>query len=225
MPGGGVLEVAIIAMLIGSAILHEVTHGWVALALGDDTAKRAHRLSLNPLDHLDPIGSVLVPAVLVLSHAGVFFAWAKPVPVNVNRLRHPRNDAVVVGLAGPACNLVLVCVAAGVMRLLHPLAVAPTFLNPSGVYTWPFLLLWYFGFLNILLCCFNLIPIPPLDGSSVLERLIPQRHLGSYYAVRPFAMLVVFAFVLFARNTAGEAAVYNFLASHWSTFAGYPANI
>lgn len=200
MPGGGVLEVAIIAMLIGSAILHEVTHGWVALALGDDTAKRAHRLSLNPLDHLDPIGSVLVPAVLVLSHAGVFFAWAKPVPVNVNRLRHPRNDAVVVGLAGPACNLVLVCVAAGVMRLLHPLAVAPTFLNPSGVYTWPFLLLWYFGFLNILLCCFNLIPIPPLDGSAVVERLLPASVLPSYYQIRMAMMVLVIAVVWFDQS-------------------------
>ncbi len=211
-------------MLIASAMLHEVSHGWVALALGDDTAKRAHRLTLNPLDHLDPIGSVLVPVVLVVTHAPFFFAWAKPVPVNVSRLRHPRNDAVLTALAGPACNLVLVVATAGVMRALHPAAVPATAFTPGSL-SWPFVLLWYFGFLNILLCCFNMIPIPPLDGSSLLERLIPARNLGRYYAMRPFTMLLVFAFVILAHNSAPLTNAYNFLATHWTTFAGYPASL
>ena len=205
-----VLDVAVIAMLIMSAILHEVSHGWAALALGDDTAKRAHRLTLNPLDHLDPIGSVLVPVVLVLT-AHLFFAWAKPVPVNVNKLRHPRNDAVLTALAGPACNLVLVALTSIALHLLQPI---------PGTWTW--ILLWYFGFLNILLCCFNLLPIPPLDGSAVLERAIPTRHLGAYYRIRPLTMLVVFGFVLFAAGSSAENSVYTFLALHWSSFAGYP---
>ena len=99
------------ALLFGSIILHEVTHGWVALSLGDDTAKRAGRLSLNPLVHVDVLGTIILPAILVLSNAGFIFGWAKPVPVNVSKLRHPRNGAVYTGLAGPAMNLVLMGVA------------------------------------------------------------------------------------------------------------------
>lgn len=211
MINGDTLEAATIAMLIGAAILHEISHGLVALLLGDDTAKRAHRLTLNPIDHLDPVGSVLVPIVLVLTHAPFFFAWAKPVPVNVSRLRHPRNDAVITALAGPASNLVLMALTALALHALHPI---------TG--TWPWYLLWYFGFLNILLCCFNLLPIPPLDGSAVLERMIPTRHLSRYYALRPFTMILVFAFVFFAAGSTAEYDVYQFLGLHWSSFAGYP---
>ena len=127
--------------LLHSIILHEISHGWSALALGDDTAKRAGRLSLNPLVHIDPVGSMLLPGLLLISATGVLFGWAKPVPVNISRLRHPRNDAVLTSLAGPAMNLVLVAIALVALRELSP---AESF--------WPFNLLVYFaGLINLLL--------------------------------------------------------------------------
>src|SRR5580698_7400284 len=104
-------DIILFCVIVPSIILHEVSHGWVALAFGDDTAKRARRLSLNPVVHVDPVGTLLVPALLALSTIGVF-GWAKPVPVNTGRLRSPRNQGVLVSLAGPATNAVLAALAA-----------------------------------------------------------------------------------------------------------------
>ena len=106
-----------ILAIIPAVILHEVSHGVVALWCGDDTAKRAGRLTLNPIKHIDPLGTVIVPVVLALTHAPMF-AWAKPVPVSVNRLRHPRNQSVLVALAGPATNIILACIAGVVLHEL-----------------------------------------------------------------------------------------------------------
>jgi Zn-dependent protease len=203
------LDLAQYGILIVSVILHEVSHGWAALGLGDDTAKRSGRLTLNPIAHIDPIGSVVLPAFLILSHAGFVFGWAKPVPVNVGRLRHPRNDAVLTGLAGPAMNLVLVGIAFVVLRQLHPI----TF--------WPFILLWLFGMYNILLACFNLIPVPPLDGSSVVERLLPRRWWGPYLAIRPYTMLLVFGLVIVLQRSGAWNTAYAYLANHWTSVTGY----
>ncbi len=203
------LEVAQFAILIVSIILHEISHGLAALGLGDDTAKRAGRLTLNPLAHLDPIGSVLLPAVLILSGSGVLFGYAKPVPVNVSRLRHPRNDAVLTGLAGPAMNLLLVGIMYVVLRTAHP----ETY--------WPANLLLYAGLINLWLAIFNLIPIPPLDGSSVVERFIPDRLWGQYLAIRPYTLLVVFAVVIVGDQTGTFAHAVNNLEDHWLRATGY----
>ena len=203
------LELAQYGILIVSVILHEISHGWSALALGDDTAKRSGRLTLNPIAHLDPVGSVLLPAFLILTHAGFIFGWAKPVPVNVSRLRHPRNDAVVTSLAGPATNLVLTAIAYVLLRRLHPV----TF--------WPSELLLLFGFINILLACFNLIPVPPLDGSAVIERLLPKRWWGPYLAIRPYTLLIVFGLVVVLQTSGAWTAAYDYLATHWVSATGY----
>jgi Zn-dependent protease len=186
-------EILLFCALIPSVILHEVSHGAVALAFGDDTAKRAGRLTLNPIPHVDPFGTIIMPALLVLSGLGVF-GYAKPVPVNVGRLRHPRNESVVVALVGPAVNIAL-AVAFGLaykdavpasIKALPSLSLQPTWAQ----------LLFVAGYVNVILAVFNLIPLPPLDGSAVLERLLPRRALPSYYRIRPFTMIVPLVLIL-----------------------------
>jgi Zn-dependent protease len=203
------LRLAVYAMLIGSIILHEIAHGWAALALGDDTAKRAGRLSLNPLVHIDPFGSVILPGLMLLS-TGFVFGWAKPVPVNIGRLRHPRNDAVLTSLAGPATNLVLVALAGVALHLLHP----QTF--------WPVALLLYMGLLNLILACFNMLPIPPLDGSALVERLLPRNWWGPYLAIRPYTLILVFGLVIIGQQSGAYLHALNGLATSWASAAGYP---
>jgi Zn-dependent protease len=163
-----------------SVILHEVSHGVVALWCGDDTAKRAGRLTLNPLKHIDPVGSIVVPVVLALSH-GPIFGWAKPVPISINRLRHPRNQSVYVALAGPATNIILAAIA-GV--ILHELLAH----NQGGLVAQ---IVFEFGIVNVILAIFNLIPIPPLDGSALIERALPASALPTYYQMRMGFMVVV----------------------------------
>jgi Zn-dependent protease len=197
-------------LLIASIILHEISHGWAALALGDDTAKRSGRLTLNPVPHIDPIGSIVVPGLLLATGAGFIFGWAKPVPVNVTRLRHPRNDAVLTGLAGPAMNLVLVALSYVLLRQLRP----ETF--------WPAFLLFQLGFLNLMLAIFNLIPIPPLDGSAVVERLVPARYYHHYLAfIRPYPMLLVFALVIVGQESGVYGHAFNALYNSWASATGY----
>lgn len=181
----------VFAIAAPSIILHEVSHGWAALRLGDDTAKRAGRLTLNPIAHVDPVGTLLLPAVLALSGFGVI-GYAKPVPVNTRRLRRPRDHAVLVALAGPATNIAIALVAALLVRLtggLDTLAEGDpwTFNAVLGV----------IGVINLLLAFFNLLPIPPLDGSAVLERAIPTRYLRAWYRIRIYSVFVVIALVLF----------------------------
>jgi Zn-dependent protease len=169
------------AVVIPSIMLHEISHGVVALAFGDDTAKRAGRLTLNPIAHIDPFGTIIMPALLILSGAPVF-GFAKPVPVNVNRLRHPRDQGLIVSLAGPATNLVLVALATVAYRVWRPAGTVRDVVLTVGL-------------ANVVLAVFNLIPIPPLDGSAVLERLMPASWWPGYLRFRQYSMgllLVVF---------------------------------
>ncbi|HLX88709.1 MAG TPA: site-2 protease family protein [Acidimicrobiales bacterium] len=211
-------QVAYVVVLIPSIILHEVSHGFVANLLGDDTAKRAGRLTLNPLPHIDPLGSVVLPALLILSGSPVAFGWAKPVPVNVAKLRHPRNDSVWVSLAGPATNAVLFVAAALLFRyfLAHQL-----FLSPGATelpYGYEFLLAA--GLANVAVGVFNLIPLPPLDGSAVVERLVPDRHLAGYYRIRPYGMLIVFLFALFVLRGSAGGHLFSGELRLWGALSG-----
>src|SRR5665213_1208283 len=151
--------------LLPSIILHEVSHGWVANFFGDPTAKNAKRLSLNPMRHIDPFGTILLPALLIALHFPPF-GYAKPVPVNTSRLRKPREQSLYVSLAGPFVNIVL----SGIGLLLCDLAVTDQF----GVVTVQNNTLLNVGLAlglsNLLLAAFNLLPIPPLDGSAIIER-------------------------------------------------------
>ncbi len=171
--------------LVPSVVLHEVSHGYVAKLFGDRTAEEQHRLTLNPLRHIDPFGTVLLPALLVFLHFPAF-GYAKPVPVNIGRLRKPRQQAIWVSLAGPAVNIVL----SGIAFVVCRLAIAESWTYNVQLF------LVAFGLVNLVLAAFNLIPIPPLDGSAVIERFIPIRNLPSYYRFRARALPFFFIFIL-----------------------------
>lgn len=170
--------------LVPSIILHEVSHGWAALMFGDDTAKQAGRLTLNPIAHIDPFGSIILPGILILT-TGFAFGYAKPVPVNPRRMRSPRNHNVLVALAGPGTNIVL----AG----LTVLALRITGTEPGSGR----LVLFFFvlGFANVILAVFNLIPIPPLDGSAVIERMLPRQWWPGYLRLRQYSFGLLFLVV------------------------------
>ena len=183
-------EVIVFCVIVPSIILHEVSHGVVANAFGDDTAKRAGRLTLNPIAHVDPVGTLIVPALLSLAGAGVF-GWAKPVPVNTGKLHSPRNQGVLVSLAGPATNAVIAAVSAVVfIQVIRP--GLPAFgVIPTGAQ-----IVFYIGLVNVWLCIFNLIPIPPLDGSVLFERLLPARYWPTYLRYRQYTMPILLGLVL-----------------------------
>jgi Zn-dependent protease len=187
-------EILILCAMVPSVILHEVSHGAAALFFGDDTAKRAGRLTLNPVRHIDPFGTIILPVLLVLSGVGVI-AYAKPVPVNVSRLRHPRNESVVVSLVGPAVNIVLAVAFGLAYKIFVPLSIKPMpFYGMGPIWVQ---LLFAAGYVNVLLAVFNLIPLPPLDGSAVLERFMPKSLLPGYYRIRPFTMFLPLIIVVF----------------------------
>ena len=177
--------------LVVAVILHEISHGVVALWFGDETAKKAGRLTLNPIPHLDPFGSVILPAFGALSGIPVI-AWAKPVPVNPSRLHKPRRDMLYVSLAGPATNLTLMLVAAISARLLYENGPQVILYDQLPLGT---RIVFTFAVVNLLLGLFNLLPIPPLDGSAVLERALPARWLPQWYKFRPYGMLVLLVLI------------------------------
>lgn len=181
-----------ILAIIPAVILHEVSHGVVALWCGDDTAKRAGRLTLNPVRHVDPFGSIILPVLLVLS-VGVPFGWAKPVPVSVNRLRHPRNQNVAVALVGPAVNVALAVLFAFAYRFGVP--AADKFGPVTDQAAWV-QFVFAAGYVNVILAVFNLIPLPPLDGSAVVERILPASLLPGYYRIRPFTIFLPLVLVV-----------------------------
>lgn len=211
------VEVILFLSLIPSIILHEVTHGWVALACGDDTAKRAGRLTLNPLAHIDPFGTIILPALLVFFGAPAF-GWAKPVPVNVSRLRHPRNQAVLVGLAGPAMNILLALLAALLFRFEWDRFVSQVPIVSLGQLPLRILIPYLFGLANVVLAIFNLIPIPPLDGSSVVERFLPARLMPAYLRFRGAMILIPLAILLLVPSVANH--LFNFEFSLWDRALG-----
>lgn len=177
--------------LVFAIVLHEISHGWVANAFGDPTARRLGRLSLNPIRHVDPVGTVALPLLLAVSGAPVF-GWAKPVPVIARRMRNPRLHMVLVALAGPGMNLLLALLAAFALALLRWLA------PPVGI-GWAFLYLNLVNFLviNIFLAVFNMLPIPPFDGGHVVEGLLPRRLAVRYAKLRRYGFpLLIFLLVL-----------------------------
>jgi Zn-dependent protease len=181
----------ILAVLVPSVILHEVSHGAVANHFGDDTAKRAGRLTLNPLPHIDPFGTVILPIILSLSGFGAF-GFAKPVPVTVNKLRNPRQHSLYVSLVGPAVNIVIAVGAAVVLRVFFDEEIRS--FDPLGNDAVRFL--YYLGIINVILAVFNLIPLPPLDGSAVVERLLPASWWPTWLKVRQWSMGVLILLVL-----------------------------
>jgi len=180
--------------LVVAVILHEISHGVVALWFGDRTAKEAGRLTLNPVPHIDPFGSIVLPAMGAIAGLPVF-GYAKPVPVNPNRLHKPRRDMLYVSLAGPATNLMLMLVAAIVARVLYQNGPDVLFYDQLPLGT---RIIFTFAVVNLLLGLFNLLPIPPLDGSALLERVLPERYLPAWYKFRPYGILVLLVIIFWS---------------------------
>lgn len=206
------ITILLIIALIASAIFHEYAHGWAAFKLGDNTAKDAGRLTLNPLAHLDPFGSVLMPFLLVLMHSPFFIAYAKPVPYNPYNLRDQRWGDLKVAIAGPATNLLL-ALASGLVTHLLPIVSSTKIALLTGFFSSDnasllaamqgsfvsviYVMCIVFCYINLLLMIFNLIPIPPLDGSKVLLSFLPYNWQMKFYKIEPYGLLIVLFLLMF----------------------------
>ncbi|MBM3696237.1 MAG: site-2 protease family protein [Actinobacteria bacterium] len=202
-----VLDVALfLAVLLPSIVFHEVAHGWVAERLGDPTARRAGRITLNPLRHLDPFGSLLFPAVLAVAGQSVW-GWARPVPVEPQHFRRPTEGMAVVALAGPASNLLLALVVARLSPLVDLRAAGGVEALGRGVY-WEGLdigvrtgalwgrVLFAVVLVNCALAVFNMLPIPPLDGSRLVPLVLPPPARAHFNRLAPYGFLVLFVLIL-----------------------------
>lgn len=177
------IEIFQIAILVFSAIFHEYMHGFVAEKLGDPTARQAGRLTLNPLPHLDMMGSIILPLLLVVSHSSFIIGWAKPVPYNPNNLRDRKYGDAKVAAAGPLANLILAAVFGLVLRFVPNLGLTFSTLLASIVY------------INLLLMVFNLVPIPPLDGSKILSSFLPWDLRQKYLSWEKYSLILLIAFI------------------------------
>lgn len=197
-------SIFIIIILILSVIIHEVSHGGMANFLGDPTAKYAGRLTLNPIKHIDPIGSILVPFILVVFQSNILFGWAKPVPINPYNFKDQIYGSAKVAMAGPLSNLTLALLFGVIMRLLP--------LSPS--------LLFIFGiivYINLILCIFNLIPIPPLDGSHILFTFLPFSMENVKVFLNQYGFFILLFVIFFFHSP-----VFAFITLLFESITGVP---
>ncbi len=173
---------------VPAIVVHEFAHGFIANRLGDPTAKRAGRLSFNPLKHIDPFGTVLLPILLALM-GGPVFGYAKPVPYNPRYFKNLKQGEVLTGLAGPASNLIMAIIAAIIAFFVMPA------IGMNDTTVWIGVIFVYFIYINLILMFFNLLPIPPLDGSSLIVPFLPQKALPTWYKIQQYALPVFFIIV------------------------------
>lgn len=199
-----VMAAVLVIPLIIAIVFHEVAHGWTARALGDSTAAKLGRLSLNPIKHVDPFGTIIVPGMLMLV-GGPVFGWAKPVPVIKGRLRNPRRDMMIVAAAGPGSNLVMAAIGAIVLGLVAPQAMLDARSTQEIVWAFaPFgivaefaaAMLLTFILINVFLALFNLLPIPPFDGGHIVEGLLPPRLAAQYAGMHSKALLIMILLIV-----------------------------
>ena len=167
-------------------VLHEVAHGWVADRLGDNTARFMGRLTLNPLKHIDPVGTVLIPIALIVVGSPFLFGYAKPVPVNFSKLNHPKRDMIWVALAGPVTNIILALISVAILAATMTWLIGlPWFAEPLALMCQASIII------NVVLCIFNLIPLPPLDGGRVAVGLLPGPLAYQLSRIEPFGFLII----------------------------------
>lgn len=172
-------------------IIHEVSHGWVACYFGDKTAKFAGRLTLNPVKHVDPIGTIVLPVMMFILQTGFLFGWAKPVPVDPRNFKKPLPHMAIVALAGPFSNLVMAFLWAIFVKLIIVFNPVVSMTNTALMY------MGHIGIImNLMLGALNLLPIPPLDGSRILAALIPRRYLPILARIEPFGFIILLALLL-----------------------------
>lgn len=177
--------------LIIAIVFHEVAHGLVARRFGDPTAERMGRLTLNPIKHVDPVGTLILPMLLAIAHAPIF-GWAKPVPVRADRMRNPRRDMIIVALAGPGMNMLLAVVATAILAVGLAMGGGDP-MSPGGFIASNAI---NFLLINIFLAVFNLIPLPPFDGGHVVEGLLPRPLAARYRRLGRFSLPILFALLL-----------------------------
>ena len=176
--------------LIFAVTVHEAAHGWVADRLGDPTARKLGRITFNPLPHIDPVGTILVP-ILMLTFTGFLIGWAKPVPVSVARLHSPKRDMAIVAAAGPGANLLMAVGWSLVLLLAHNLV------HTSETVAVPLLLMSVAGvFVNLVLMAINLLPVPPLDGGRILTGLLPMGIARVFARIEPFGMFILIGLLI-----------------------------
>jgi Zn-dependent protease len=188
------LEVSLVQKIVAWVLpvlfaitVHEVAHGWIAARLGDKTALMLGRLTLNPVKHVDPVGTILVPGLLMLMQTGFLFGWAKPVPVTWQNLKHPKRDMALVAAAGPVANLLMALVWALVIRLgtaLGDPGQALVFMGTAGI------------FINTILMVLNLLPLPPLDGGRVMTGLLPGPLAWKFSRIEPYGFMILLALLV-----------------------------
>ena len=194
-------------VLIFSLTVHEAAHAWSASRLGDDTARRLGRVSLNPIVHVDPIGTLLLPLVAIIGNLPII-GWAKPTPVNPRNLRHPRRDYILVTAAGPLSNLIIAVTAALVLHTIP----TPNPLSDGMDVSSPLMALAIQAVdINLLLAVFNMIPVPPLDGGRVMSGLLPPRLAIRYNQLGRFGFLIIYALMLTGALSALIGPPYYFL--------------